>query len=87
MTRDEIANRVRQTLAEMFDLDPAGLTMELRVVEDLDLDSIDAIDMAARVQEIAGKRLSEQDLLGIRTVGDVVDVVERLMQTKAEPGQ
>ncbi len=85
MTRDEIAQDVCQALAEMFELDPEGLTMEMRVVEDLDLDSIDAIDMAARVQKIAGKRLSEEDLLGIRTVGDIVDVVERLMQTEAEP--
>ena len=82
MTHDEIAHEVRQTLAEMFELDPEALTMEARVAEDLDLDSIDAIDMAARVQELAGKRLSEADLLGIRTVGDVVDAVERLMQTE-----
>ncbi len=77
MTREEIFQTVSRNLIEMFELDPKIVTMESRLVEDLDLDSIDAIDLAAKLQEMLGRRLAEDDLRKIRTVADVVDVVER----------
>ena len=52
--------------------------LEARLIEDLDLDSIDAVDMAARIQELTGKRVAEDDLVRMRTVGDVVDVIEKM---------
>ena len=77
MTREEIFQAVSRNLVEMFELDPKIVTMESRLVEELDLDSIDAIDLASKLQEMLGRRLAEDDLRKIRTVGDVVDVVER----------
>ena len=79
MTQAEIFNKVSQALQEMFELDPKIVTPEARLVEDLDLDSIDAIDMAARIQELTGRRLDEADLRGIRTVSDVVDVIDKML--------
>ena len=76
MTRDEIAHNVRQTLAEMFELDAEGLTMEVRVVEDLDLDSIDAIDMAVRLEERTGLHFEDDDLKSLQTIRDIVDKID-----------
>ena len=76
MTREEIFQTVSRNLVEMFELDPKIVTMQSRLVEDLDLDSIDAIDLASKLQEMIGRRLAEDDLRKIRTVADVVDVVE-----------
>ena len=81
MNREEILDKIVNTLAEMFQLDPAAVTPESRLAEDLDLDSIDAIDMAARLQELTGRRLEEGELQGIRTVADVVDVVHHAIET------
>ena len=77
MTREEIFQTVSRNLVEMFELDPKIVTMESRLEEDLDLDSIDAIDLASKLQEMLGRRLAEDDLRKIRTVADVIDVVER----------
>ena len=79
MTRDEILKEISGTLVEMFQLDPQTVTPNARLIEDLDLDSIDAVDLAAKVQELTGKRLAEEDLREMRTIEDVVGVVEKML--------
>ena len=83
MNRAEILAEISRTLVEMFELDPKIVTPEARLVEDLDLDSIDAVDMAAKLQELTGKRLAEEDLRGMRTLEDVVAVAERMLRNQA----
>lgn len=80
MTRAELHSRIADAMAEMFDLDRSAIIEGARFVDDLDLDSIDAIDMAVRLQELTGKRVPEDDLRSIRTVGDIVDLAERLIR-------
>lgn len=76
MTRDEVSKKVVEALVESFELDPADVTLEAHLVDDLDLDSIDAIDMAVKLQEMTGRRVEEEALKGVRTVADVVDLME-----------
>ena len=83
MTRADILDKVSRTVVEMFELDSKSVTMEARLVEDLDLDSIDAIDLAAKMQEFTGRRLTEDELRKIRTVADVVDFLEKTLSGKA----
>ena len=82
MTRGDIFDKVSRTLVEMFELDSKSVTLEARLFEDLDLDSIDAIDLAAKMQEFAGRRLTEDELRKLRTVTDVVDLLEKMLGTK-----
>lgn len=76
LSRDEILARLREMLADMFDLDPAKIQPESQLMADLDLDSIDAIDLVVKLQEMTGKRVEEAALRKVRTVSDVVDLVE-----------
>ena len=82
-SRDDILAEVQRTLKELFDIDPARVTFETRVVEDLDLDSIDAIDLAVRIEELTGSRLAEDSLRNIRTVNDVVSLLEVQLADKS----
>ncbi|MEO5767635.1 MAG: acyl carrier protein [Polyangia bacterium] len=75
MTRDEIYARLRDLLAQRFEVDPERITPTTRLFQDLDLDSIDAIDMAVELQEWTGRRLPEEALRAVRTVDDVVSMV------------
>jgi acyl carrier protein len=75
LSKDEIFGRVRDAMVELFELDIASITLDAHLIEDLDLDSIDAIDMAARLQEITGRRVPEEALKSIRTISDVVELV------------
>jgi acyl carrier protein len=76
VTREEIDKRLRELLVERFGVDAARLTPEARLFQDLDLDSIDAIDMAVELQAWTGRRLPEEALRSIRTLSDVVTLVE-----------
>lgn len=76
MTRDEIFAQVVEAMVEAFELEPDQITMDSHLIEDLDLDSIDAIDMAVKLQEMSGRRVEEEALKQVRTVRDVVDLME-----------
>jgi acyl carrier protein len=75
VTRQEVLERLRAELAEMFELDRDAITLEAHLKNDLGLDSIDAVDMAVKLQQLTGKKVPLKDMMTIRTVADVVEVV------------
>ena len=77
VTRDQILAEITRSLVDDFDVDPALVSASARLREDLDLDSIDAVDLSVKMQELTGRRVEESTLRAIRTVGDVVDAVAR----------
>ena len=81
MATPDVFETLKSTLVEQFEIDPAKITPEARLLEDLDLDSIDAVDMIIKLQEITGRKVSPEDFKGVRTVGDVQRVIEKLLAT------
>ena len=79
MATPDVFETLKSTLVEQFEIDPAKITPEARLLEDLDLDSIDAVDMIIKLQEITGRKVSPEDFKGVRTVGDVQRVIEKLL--------
>lgn len=82
MTHAEVHEKVVQMMSEMFELTPEQLTPEATLFEDLDLDSIDAIDMVVKLQEITGRRVDESSFRNVRTVKDVVEIVGRHLEAQ-----
>jgi len=80
MTKDEIFIKLREVLATSFQLDPEGITLESHLFTDLDLDSIDAVELAIQLQAITGRRVKAEEFKGVRTVQDVVDTVHQMLQ-------
>ncbi len=72
-----IIDELRDVLADEFEIDPASITLQAHLLDDLDIDSIDAIDILARLRELTGKDLPAEALKSVRTVGDVVALVEQ----------
>lgn len=79
MTHDQIFQMITEGLATTFRLDRERITPEARLYEDLDIDSIDAVDLAARLQRETGARLSAEVFKSVRTVRDLVSAVENLL--------
>ena len=79
MTDTQILARLRELLADTFDIDPTRVTPEADLYRDLDLDSIDAVDLAIKLQEMTGKRIKPDEFRSVRTVGDVILAVDRLL--------
>jgi acyl carrier protein len=77
--QDEILERIRQTLVALFELDPGRITLEARLNEDLEIDSIDVVDLMDEVQKHTGRKVSPEDFRSVRTVGDLATVMQRLM--------
>lgn len=78
MTRDEIQTSLASYLTEMFEVRPESITAEARLYEDLDLDSIDAVDLVVKLQDLTGRKIKPEQFKTVRTVGDVVDRVHEL---------
>jgi len=79
MTKDDIYARTALILRETFDIDPASIRPESRLYDDLDIDSIDAVDLIVRLRPLVGSRLQPEAFKSVRTVQDVVDALHRLI--------
>lgn len=79
LTRDQVYEKLKIYLAEMFEVPLETVTPESRLFEDLDLDSIDAVDLVVKLQELTGRKLKPEEFKSVRTVGDVLDRVQALL--------
>ena len=79
LTRDQIYESIRSALVELFEIDAERITPEARLAEDLEIDSIDAVDLMDRLKRFTGKKIGAEDFRAVRTVGDLVTAVERLV--------
>ncbi|MTV37921.1 acyl carrier protein [Duganella radicis] len=83
MSRDQLQNWLVDLLAEMFELDKSELRADSNLYADLDIDSIDAVDLAVKLKQMTGKRLAPEVFKSIRTIGDVVDALAGMTEQAA----
>ncbi len=76
--RNEIYQMLSEILVTMFEIDEADISLDAHLYNDMDLDSIDAVDLVVKLREITGKKIEPEDFKQVRTVKDVVDAVEKL---------
>jgi acyl carrier protein len=82
-SREEILEYLRGVLVELFELEPAQIVPDANLYSDLDIDSIDAVDLILKLKEITGRKIQPHTFKHVRTVGDVVDAIEALIATPA----
>ena len=78
MEKEEILAEIKSLLVKQFELEEEQITPEANLFTDLDLDSIDAIDMVVFLQKKTGKKFSPEQFKTVRTVNDVVEVVYQI---------
>ncbi|MCR4917853.1 MAG: acyl carrier protein [Alphaproteobacteria bacterium] len=78
-TKDEIFEHIKGILSKEFDIPVSKLTPQASLIEDLDLDSIDAVDLVVRLQGIVGCKVEPDDFRQIHTLQDMVDAVEKIV--------
>ncbi len=79
-TRDEILKELKNILVNDFEIDENKILPEANLFEDLEFDSIDAVDLAVRLQDFTKQKISPENFKQIRTVADVVEAVESLLK-------
>jgi len=77
-SREEIFQTVRTALVELFELDAPNVVPEARFDDDLEIDSIDAVDLIDHLSRIFERRVSPRDFRAVRTVQDLIDTIDRL---------
>ena len=84
MDKQELYAKVAGILQETFDIDPAAIQPGARLGEDLDIDSIDAVDLIVQMKQLTGRRLQPDAFKTVRTVQDVVDALAAIIDSDAE---
>ncbi|MCK4840962.1 MAG: acyl carrier protein [Methylococcales bacterium] len=77
--KDDILQVIKQIMLEMFEIEQDLVTLDAQLADDLDFDSIDAVDMIVKLKEITGKAVKPEDFKNAKTIGDVVDAVDKLI--------
>lgn len=77
-TQEEIFATLQKLMSEMFELAPEDIVLTANLSQDLDIDSIDAVDLMVRLRDLTGKRINPEDFKNARTIQDVVDTVYRI---------
>lgn len=79
MNNEQILEKLRKIFAENFEISPERVIPEAHLFDELDLDSIDAVDLAIKLQEMTGKRIKAENFKSVRTVSDLVSTVHLLL--------
>lgn len=78
-SQEEIYSKVVAILEELFEVEADSVTPESHLYQDLDIDSIDAVDLVVELKKYTGKKIQPDDFKQVRTVQDVVVEVEKLL--------
>jgi acyl carrier protein len=74
-SREEIYSLLCKLLVGMFEIEPGDISITSNLYEDLDIDSIDAVDLVVELRAITGKQIDPDEFKAVRTVEDVVNAV------------
>lgn len=80
MTREQISAMVRDSLVELFEIEPSTVIPEARLNDDLEIDSIDAVDLVEHLSRAFNTKVTPRDFRSVRTIKDLVDAIERLQE-------
>jgi len=79
-TKDEVLEQLKVALVELFEIQPERITLEAKLNDDLEIDSIDAVDLLDRLRRQTGRKISADDFRSVRTVNDLVNAVHAVLQ-------
>ena len=79
-SREQILEMPSKILVDEFEVDAEAITPEASLYEELDLDSIDAVDLVIKLQQLTGKKIQPDEFKSVRTVNDVVNAIEGLVK-------
>ncbi|AJI52992.1 acyl carrier protein [Francisella philomiragia] len=74
-SKEQIFAQLQDILNNLFEIDKDDVTLDSTLYEDLDLDSIDAVDLVVQLQNFTGRKFKPEEFKSVRTVGDVVDTI------------
>ena len=74
-TRESLLTRIAAILQEQFDVEPDSITLESRLREDLDIDSIDAVNLMIELKSNTAKKITLENFHQVKTIGDLIEAI------------
>ncbi len=78
MDNDQLYSKIKDILVNQFEVDESLVTRDANLYEELEIDSIDAVDLMVRLKEMTGKRIPPEQFKEVRTIGDVLNTMSHL---------
>ena len=78
LTQEQVLAKLREWMQELFEIEPEDIQLDSNLYEDLDVDSIDAVDLVIKIKELTGKQVEPDDFKAVRTVQDVITVIQNM---------
>ncbi|HNP56628.1 MAG TPA: meromycolate extension acyl carrier protein AcpM [Gordonia sp. (in: high G+C Gram-positive bacteria)] len=83
-TQEELIAGIAEIIEEVTGIDPSEVTIEKSFVDDLDIDSLSLVEIAVQIEDKYGVKVPDEDLAGLRTVGDAVSYIQKLEEENPE---
>lgn len=77
-SKQEIQSHINGVLVDLFEIEEEKLVPEAKLYDDLDIDSIDTIDLLIELKKFVGKDIDADAFIDARTIGEVVDVIHSM---------
>ena len=78
LTQEQVLEKLREWMEDLFEISPEDVQLNADLANDLDVDSIDPIDLVVKIKELTGKQVNPEDFKNVRTVQDVVTVIQNM---------
>jgi acyl carrier protein len=78
MNNEELFTKIREILVDQFDVNESKVSMDANLYEELEIDSIDAVDLLVRIKELTGERIAPETFKEVRTIRDVMNALTTL---------
>lgn len=78
MDDNELYSRIKNILVDQFEVEESAVSLEADLYQELEIDSIDAVDLLVQLKELTGKRIPPEAFKDVRTIRDVLDALTAL---------
>lgn len=78
LSQEQVLTKLREWMEDLFEIEPETVQLASNLYSDLDVDSIDAVDLVVKIKELTGKQVKPEDFKNVRTVLDVVTVIQNM---------
>lgn len=78
MDNDQIYSNIKDILVNQFEVDESLVSRDADLFEELEIDSIDAVDLMVQLKALTGKKIPPEQFKEVRTIGDVLNTLSHL---------
>jgi acyl carrier protein len=77
VNKEQLFSKIREILVKQFDIDESRITLDANLYEELNIDSIDAVDLLVQIKEITGEKIAPETFKEVRSIRDVINALAK----------